>query len=69
MQTIEEFSVYAVKLEEEAAGLNGYQHIHDTSDDPEICVMAREFADMEAEHVAELTKWITNPRQLQSANG
>ncbi len=58
-----------VALEAETASLNYYQRIHDTTDDPEIRVMAREFADEEAEHVAELTKWITNPRQTQSTKG
>ena len=50
-----------VALEAETASLTYYQHIHDTTDDPEIRVMAREFADEESEHVAELKKWIASP--------
>ena len=47
-----------VALEAETASLAYYRQIHDTTTDPEIRVMAREFADEEAEHVAELKKWV-----------
>jgi rubrerythrin len=47
-----------VALEAETAGLNYYQAILDTTHDPEIKAMAREFAEEEGMHVAELQRWI-----------
>jgi len=47
-----------VALAAETASFAYYKGIHDTTDDPEIRVMAKEFADEEAGHVAELEKWI-----------
>ena len=49
-----------VALEAETAGLNYYQGILDTTHDPEIKAMAREFAEEEGMHVAELQRWIAN---------
>lgn len=48
----------SIALQAEIAGLDYYQSIHDTTDDPETRVLAREFADEERDHVAELRKWI-----------
>lgn len=48
----------AIALEAEKAGLAFYAHVLETSDDPEIKVLAREFVAEESEHVAELEKWI-----------
>lgn len=45
-------------LESERAGHAYYQSIADTSDDPEIRIMAAEFAQEEAGHVAELERWM-----------
>jgi rubrerythrin len=47
-----------VALEAESAGLDYYQQILDTTDDPEVKLFAREFVDEERAHVAELKKWI-----------
>ena len=46
----------------ESAGLDYYRRILETTDDPEIRAFAREFAEEEAEHVAELEKWIAAHR-------
>lgn len=45
-------------LEGEERGLKFYEVIADTSEDPEVSQMAREFRNEEAEHVAELNRWI-----------
>lgn len=47
-----------IALQAEMAGLDYYQSIHDTTDDPETKILAREFVEEEREHVAELRKWI-----------
>lgn len=47
-----------IALEAETAGYTYYKTILDTSEDPEIKVLAAQFAAEEAEHVAELQKWI-----------
>jgi rubrerythrin len=47
-----------VALEAESAGLAYYTQLLETSDDPEIQAFARAFAEEEAEHVAELQRWI-----------
>lgn len=46
-------------LEAERQGLAFYQGVLDNSDDPEIKVMAREFVEEEAEHVAAIERWIS----------
>jgi rubrerythrin len=60
-----------VALEAESASRDYYRRIADTTEDPEIRVMAVEFAEEEAEHVAELQKWIGANRSSSpvSANG
>ncbi len=52
-----------IALEAETAGMNYYQRIHETTDDPEIRMMAGEFAEEEGSHVAELNKWIRAHRK------
>lgn len=47
-----------VALEAESAGLAYYTQVLESSSDPEIQAFAREFAQEEAEHVAELQRWI-----------
>ncbi len=47
-----------IALQAEMAGLDYYQSIYETSDDPETKILAKEFADEERDHVAELRKWI-----------
>ncbi len=47
-----------VALKAETAGLNFYQAVFDTTDDPEIKALAKLFVEEESEHVAELEKWI-----------
>ncbi len=47
-----------VALKAEAAGLNFYQAVCDSTDDPEIRALAKLFVEEESEHVAELEKWI-----------
>jgi ferritin-like protein len=49
----------AVALEAEKAGLAYYQGIFDSTRDPEIRALAREFVDEERMHVSELQRWIT----------
>lgn len=58
-----------VALAAETASFDYYSRVLETTKDPEIRVMAREFADEEAEHVAELEKWITTdkPRAVSPA--
>jgi rubrerythrin len=47
-----------VALDAERAGLAYYQGVLDTTDDPEIRVMAREFVAEELLHVSELERWL-----------
>lgn len=47
-----------VALEAERASYEYYKVILDSTTDPEIRVLAKEFVAEEAEHVAELEKWI-----------
>jgi rubrerythrin len=47
-----------VAMQAELAGLRYYQAVFDTTDDPEIKVLAKEFVAEESEHVAALEKWI-----------
>ena len=48
-----------VALEEERAGLAYYQTVLDSTQDPEVKALAREFVDEETMHVAELLRWIS----------
>ena len=47
-----------VALSAETAGLRYYQAVRDMTEDPEIRVLAKAFAEEEAEHVAALERWI-----------
>jgi rubrerythrin len=47
-----------IALEAEMAGHAYYKSVLDTTTDPEIKAMAKEFVLEESEHVAELKKWI-----------
>ena len=47
-----------IALEAEQAGFAYYNEIFQSTDDPEIRVLAAEFAAEEHEHVSELKKWI-----------
>ncbi len=47
-----------IALAAETAGYDYYLHIAETTDDPEIRVLAKEFADDESGHVAELKRWM-----------
>ena len=47
-----------IALEAEMAGHDYYRNVFETTDDPEIRALAKEFTEEEAEHVAELKKWI-----------
>jgi rubrerythrin len=47
-----------IALEAEKAGFDYYKKILDTTDDPEIRALAREFVEEERGHVAELERWI-----------
>ncbi len=47
-----------IALEAEMAGLRYYRSVLDTTTDPEIKMLAKEFVLEESEHVAELNKWI-----------
>jgi rubrerythrin len=47
-----------VALDAETAGLHFYADVLAATLDPEIKLLAREFVDEEAEHVAELKRWI-----------
>lgn len=48
-----------VALEAETAGLAYYQSILDSTTDPEIKALAREFVEEETLHVTELQRWIS----------
>jgi len=52
-----------VALEAESAGLAYYQSILNSTKDPEIKALAKEFVEEEKQHVAELRRWI----ELQAA--
>ncbi len=52
-----------VALESEKQGLAFYADVADATDDAEIRGMAREFAEEEAEHVAQLEVWIARHHQ------
>jgi rubrerythrin len=56
-----------IALSAEMAGHGYYKHVLETTDDPEIKVLAAEFVAEEAEHVAELHKWIAACKAGQSA--
>ena len=45
-------------LDAESAGLAFYDNVLQTTTDPEIKVLAKEFVEEEAQHVAELERWI-----------
>lgn len=47
-----------IALDAETAGLDYYRSILETTRDPEIIALAKEFVDEEKAHVAELQKWI-----------
>jgi len=47
-----------IALAAELAGHDYYKSVRDRTDDPEIRILAGEFVNEEAEHVAELRKWI-----------
>jgi len=47
-----------IALAAETAGLAYYQSVFDTTTDPEIKVLAKEFVEEESAHVAELERWI-----------
>lgn len=47
-----------IALDAETASQAYYQSVLDATADPEIKVLAKEFAEEESEHVAELQKWI-----------
>lgn len=47
-----------VALDAETAGLDYYKRIMQTTSDPEIRVLAKEFVAEEAQHVAELQRWM-----------
>jgi rubrerythrin len=47
-----------VALDAERASYDYYKSVLDVTTDPEIKVLAKEFAEEESEHVAELQKWI-----------
>ncbi|MGD0505116.1 MAG: ferritin family protein [Steroidobacteraceae bacterium] len=49
-----------VALEAERAGLVYYQSILDSTRDPEIRALAKEFVDEETMHVTELQRWISS---------
>ena len=47
-----------IALDAETASQEYYQSVLDATSDPENKVLAKEFAEEESEHVAELQKWI-----------
>lgn len=47
-----------IALDAERAGYAYYKKVLDTTDDPEIKILAQEFVDEERGHVMELEKWI-----------
>jgi rubrerythrin len=51
-----------IALASEIAGYDFYKSVHDTTDDPEIRVLAAEFVAEEAEHVTWIERWIEEER-------
>lgn len=51
-----------IALASETAGHDFYKSVHDTTDDPEIRVLAAEFVAEEAEHIAWIRQWIDDER-------
>ena len=49
----------ALALDSEERGFAFYENVAKTTNDSEIRMMAEEFAEEEAEHVAELKKWVS----------
>jgi len=47
-----------IALDAETAGYEYYKGVFDTTSDPEIRALAKEFFEEEAGHVAELQKWV-----------
>jgi rubrerythrin len=47
-----------IALDAERAGYAYYKKVLDTTDDPEIKILAQEFVDEERGHVTELEKWV-----------
>lgn len=47
-----------VALAAETAGLDYYRSVFESTQDPEVRAMAKEFTEEEAQHVAELERWI-----------
>jgi len=47
-----------IALDAETAGYNYYKSVLDSTTDPEIRALAKEFVEEESGHVAELVKWI-----------
>ena len=60
--SIDVISALDFALESERRGHAFYADIASTTEDPEVRVMASEFAAEEAEHVAELEKWVSRYR-------
>ena len=56
-----------IALAAETAGYDYYKHVLDTTDDPEVKILAKEFVAEEAGHVAELKKWIAAYQAGQTA--
>lgn len=54
-----------VALDAEQAGLDYYLGVMQSTTDPEIRAFAREFSDEEAQHVAELQRWLALHRSGQ----
>jgi rubrerythrin len=54
-----------IALDAETASQDYYQSVLNATTDPEIKVLAREFAEEESEHVAELQKWIAAHKTRQ----
>jgi len=55
-----------IALQAETAGFEYYKGVFDTTSDPEIKALAKEFFEEEAGHVAELQKWIAAHKAGQS---
>ena len=55
-----------IALDAETAGYEYYKNVWDTTSDPEIKALAKEFAEEESAHVAELQKWVAAHKSGQS---
>jgi rubrerythrin len=55
-----------IALDAETASFEFYKSIRDTTNDPEIKMLAKEFVEEESEHVAELQRWIAAHRARQA---